>query len=216
MKKCILFAIFFFSITWIRAQQQGNFTFDLSAAINLGTQIVTTRYTNEYNLSSYTSQDIALAKSVAAGLGFSYFLNDNCRISLLAYVNYNYTPTEQTTSSVYGTSTVGFGLAPKVTGMKRITDWLYWAPSVEFSLEYGNYREELSNAPNIETHYTGVQIAANPLAFDMRFSPKVSMTVDIISLAHAFHDIIYQTVSLHGTSNVLKFNGASVTLHLLL
>lgn len=174
MKKItfIITGLLFSTITF--AQTKGDSYISGTISAEFGTQ-----ETEVSNGSLSDSESQPLTTSFDIGVEYGYFVTDNFRLSIGAYVPFTKTPLSKENGEWLNSSTIGFGINPNIAYYVRITDKLYYTPEIGGYYEFGDYEQDLSSSKSYKTDYTGWSAYLSFLSLEYRVYKNFAIGANI-------------------------------------
>ena len=152
------------------------------------------------NMSTEEKKD--LDTEFGIGAEFSYFVNDNFKVSLALSYGYESSPTVQTGDSWKNTKVGTFEITPSLSYYFQLADKFYYTPELGVSFGFGNISYPVSYAPGTSLSYDckGFSIYGHLAAFEYKVTQRFSIGL-------AYGTLSYGKITMDvDDNNTLKVN----------
>lgn len=170
MKKVvsILASLFIFIAAF--AQDKGEMYLGIALSGSFGNEA-----TESFDGSYTTNSASPLTTSYNAQAEFGYFIADRIRLALAVGVPYSSSPVSQSGNTWLYSKSQGFAINPNVAYYIRIADGLYYTPEIGFSVEFGDFSEDLTPSTSWKAGYGGWSVYANIIALEFRVTDRFAI-----------------------------------------
>ena len=170
MKKTILFMIAMLISVASFAQKKGDISVSATYSTDFGT------YTTSSSLDGFSSSESHLFdSSFSLGTGIDYFVADNVRLGLSIDVPFTTAPLDKIDGETLEHKSFSINATPNVAYYVKLSDWLYYTPTVGAYLGWGSSRNELSLTETERWTESTWGFYTDLLSFEFKVSDRFSI-----------------------------------------